>query len=108
MKIRKKTGRLCSQGLELGCETNTRSAQMAHRTVHSAKELLPSMLTQHSICHCYEWLIISTTAIFLSTIKQMAALNPNDVVHLPGGLCFHTLPLFYKSSVINLMYSQEH
>lgn len=44
----------------------------------------------------------------LNTIKQMAALNPNDVVHLPGGLCFHILPLFYNSSVINLVYSQEH
>lgn len=38
----------------------------------------------------------------------MAALNPNDVVHLPGGLCFHMLPLFCNSSVINLMSSQEH
>lgn len=44
----------------------------------------------------------------LNAIKQMAALNSNDVVHLPGGLCFHTPPLFYNSSVINLMYSREH
>lgn len=32
----------------------------------------------------------------LDAIKQMAALNPNDVGHLPGGLCFHILPLFHN------------
>lgn len=65
--------------------------------VHSWKHLSPLWTAGHK--HRYS---------LLSAIKQMAVLNPNEVVHLPGGRCFHTPPLFHNSSVINLVYSQEH
>lgn len=43
--------------------------------------------------------------LILGTPKQMAVLNLNDVVHIPSGLCFLTMPLLFLSTVINLSWS---
>lgn len=52
--------------------------------------------------YVYKWLILSCDFAICAATKQMVVLHLNDVVHVPGGLCFLTQPLLFCCSVINL------
>ena len=68
-----------SHNLQLGEEPRLRE-----RSLYSPQHLSPPWAGDRKH-HCRR----------LDAMKQMAMLNPNDVVHLPGGRRFHRLPLLH-------------